>query len=593
MDWKIGCEIERGRVAPRRTDGAHGDDVLINIHRSGLPSVSERAKMRNDKILRIILAISFFIGTTELASAQNLPTLKGKKVVAVVNEEPITLDEFNRELGILHQGRVGEKKVGEEKTLELLNRLIIGRLIVQEARRMGLDELKELKERVDVFSTVTLRDELIERQVKNIKPDEKEVERLYRESIKEWKIKSILFEKEEDAKAMEDVLKGGKDFDEILKRFLADKKGKGSQEGNYLKDKELLPEIAAAVSKMKIGSTSSVIRIKSGFTIFKLEGIRFPEDPEAKTRARAEALRQKQKEALAKYEKALKTKYVKVNDPIFKSLDFESKEPGFEKLMKDKRVLAEIKGEKPITVGEMTGYMRQQLYHGVERAVEAKRLNKRKSQVLDEILHKRILRKEALRLGIDKTESYKNNVKEYENSLIFGAFVQKAVAPDVKLKEEELKANYEEHIKDYTYPEMMKIVSLVFGKRDDAERAVVNLRKGADFQWIKENAEGQVDQNTKGVLIFDGRLLTVKDLPEGVSKAVTGAKTGDFRLYESPENHYYIFCVQEVIPSKPQPYAEVKEKIAKKIYNEKLTKTVEEYAGKLKALSDVKIYLKN
>jgi hypothetical protein len=229
----------------------------------------------------------------------------------------------------------------------------------------------------------------------------------------------------------------------------------------------------------------------------------------------------------------------------------------------------------------------------VERAVESKRLNKRINQSLDQMIEKRVLRKEALHLGIDRTEDYKNKVKEYENSLIFGAFVQRAIAPDVKLKEEELKANYDEHIKEYTYPEMMKMVSLVFGKRDDAERAVLNLRKGADFQWMKENAEGQIGQNTKGVLNFDGSLLTTKDLPKGVQKAVNGAKSGDFRLYESPENHYYVLYVQEVIPSRPQPYPEAREKIAKKIYNEKLTKALEEYGSKLRAVSDVKIYLKN
>ncbi len=41
-------------------------------------------------------------------------------------------------------------------------------------------------------------------------------------------------------------------------------------------------------------------------------------------------------------------------------------------------------------------------------------------------------------------------------------------------------------------------------------------------RWIK---------NTKGVLNFDGNLLTTKDLPEDVRKAVSGAKSGDFRLY--------------------------------------------------------------
>jgi len=535
--------------------------------------------------------IGFLVGIIGIVFGQDLPTIKGKKTVATVNGEPITLDEFDQELATIHQGMGGEQKTEKEKISGLLKRLINTRLIIQEARRIGLDEL--VKERVDVFSRVTLRDELIERQVKNIKPDEKEVDRLYRESIKEWKIKSILFEKEEDAKAMEDALKRGKDFDETLKRFLADKKGKGNEEGSYLKDKELLPEIAEAVSKMKIGSTSSVVKIKTGFVIFKLEDVRFPDDLKVKEQVRVGILQQKQKEAFANYEKALRAKSAKVNDQLLKSLDFESKEQGFEKLLKDKRVVAEIKGEKPITVSELAEYMKQQLYHGVERAVESKRLDKRKNRSLEEMLEKRILRKEALRLGIDKTEAYKNKVKEYENSLIFGAFIQKAVAPDVKLKEDELKANYDEHIKEYTYPEMMKMVSLVFGKREDAERALVNLRKGADFRWVKENAEGQVDQNKKGILVFDGRLLTAKDLPGGVSKVVAGAKTGDFRLYESPENHYYVLYVQEVIPSKPQPYPEAREKIAKKIYNEKLTKAVEEYAEKLRALSDVKIYLKD
>jgi parvulin-like peptidyl-prolyl isomerase len=542
--------------------------------------------------LRIIILIFLFIGAAGFVSDKDLPIMNGKRTVATVNNEPITLDEFNQELATLPRERGGDQKAEKEKTSGLLKRLINTRLVIQEARRMGLDELKELKERVDVFARQTLRDELIERQVKNIKPDEKEVERLYREAIKEWKIKSILFEKEEDAKAMEDALKGGKGFDETLKKSLSDKKGKGSEEGNFLKEKELLPEIAEAASKMKIGSTSSVVKIKTGFVIFKLEDVRFPEDPMVKEQVRMELLRQKQKEAFAKNEKALKAKSVKVNDPLLKSIDFEFKEQGFEKLLKDKRAVAEIKGEKPITVGEFAEYMKQQLYHGVERAVESKRLNKRKDQVLEEMLEKRVLRKEALRLGIDKTEGYKNKVKEYENSLIFGAFVQKAVVPDVKLNEEELKTYYDQHIKEFTYPEMMKIKSLVFSKREDAEKAIVNLRQGTDFQWLKTNAEGQVDKNMKGVLDFEGNLLTTKDLPDLVQKAVSGVKSGDFRLLANPENHFYVLSIQEVIPPRPQPYPEVREQIAKKIYNEKLTKSVEEYAEKLRALSDVKIYLK-
>ena len=544
-------------------------------------------------IMRIALAVLLLAGTIGFASNKALPVVEGKKTVATINGEPITLEEFNQELSMLSEGTGGNEKVTKEKRIELLKRLINTRLIIQEARRMGLDELKELKERVDVFSKVALRDELMERQIKNIKPDENEVEKIYRESIKELKVKSISFEKEEDARRMEGAVREGKDFDETLKNFVEDKKGKASEEGDYLKYKSLLPEIAGAVSKMKIGSISPVIRIRSGFVIFKLEDIRFPDDPLVKERVRLEVLGRKQKEAFEKYDRTLRTKYAKVNEVLLESLDFESKDPGFEKLLKDKRVLAEIKGEKPITVGDLADTMRQQLFHGVERAVEAKKLNKRKNEILEEMLHKRVLRKEALRLGVDKTEAYKNKVREYENSLVFGAFIQKAVVPDVKLQEEELKAHYGQHIKDYTYPEMMKMSNLVFEKRESAEKAIVALKKGTDFRWVKVNAEGQLDRNARGILDLDGRLLITRDLPEELRKAISGAKPGDFRLYQNPENYFYVVYIQEVVPSRPQPYEEAREKVAQKVYDDRLKRAVEDYADQLRAVSDVKVYLQD
>ncbi len=411
--------------------------------------------------------------------------------------------------------------------------------------------------------------------------------------MKEWKIKSVLFEKEDAAKKMEEEIKEGKSFDEVAQKVVSDGTAKGGAESTYMGRKELLPGVAEAVSKMSVGSVSSIIPVGSGFAILKVEDTRYPENPEAKEIAKRQALTLKKRGVLKNYNNALIKKYVKLNKKVLDEIDFEAKEPGFQELLEDKRVIAEIQGENPITVGDLTDGVRQQLYHGVERAIESKRLNERKTSVLDEMLYKRVFRKEALRLGIDKTKVYKNRVKEYENSVIFGAFIQKAVRPDIKLKEEELKAYYNDHVKEYTMPEMIKINSLVFAKREFAEKTLEKLRKGTDFQWLMENAEGQVDKsNSKDVLNFEGKFLTANDLPEGVRKSISGAKPGDFRLYESPEGYFYAVTIQDVIPAKPQPYAETREAIAKILYNEKLNKAVEEWAEKLRAVSDVKVYLK-
>jgi len=533
------------------------------------------------------------MGITGFVSDKNLPVIKGKKIVATVNDEPITLDEFNWEISSLETGKNGEKGVRKENHSELLKRLVNTKLIIQEGKRIGLNELPEVKNMVDVFSRVTLRELLAEKHLRNIKADEKEVDRNYKELVKEWKIKSVIFEKEDSAKKMEEEIKAGKNFDELISKVVTDGTAKGGEESNFLRRQDLLPQVAGAVSRMEAGSISPIIPVESGFVILKVEEIRYPESQMAKEQAKQEALKLKREKALRDYNDALIKKYVKIDKKILDAIDYEAKEPGFQKFLEDKRVIAEITGEKAITIGELTDYLRQQFYHGIERAIENKKLNERKEPTLEEILHKRVFRKEAFRLGINKTESYKNKVKEYENSVIFGAFVQKVIVPDIKLKEEEVRTYYDEHIKEYTFSEMMKIKSLIFAKRSDAETAIEKLRKGTDFQWLSANVEGQVDKNTKGLLAFEGKLITTKGLPEGVQGAISRAKSGDFRLYESSDGYFYVLAIQEVVPPKPQPFEDTKKIIAKIIFNNKLKKMVEDWAEKLRGLSNVKIYLKD
>ena len=545
--------------------------------------------MKRHYRVRAILIVFLFLGSVVFAAEQKLPVVKGKKVVAMINGERITLEEFNQENAFL---RMREKPTKEQND-ELLRRLINTRLVIQEAKRTGLYELAEIKKRVEVFSRVTLREELMERHIKDLKPDEKEVDKLYKEYVKEWKMSSVLFEKEEAAKEMEKAAKEGKDFQELVTKFTTDGKAKESEIGKYFKNSELLPELRSAITKMKIGEMSSIIRLKGGFVIFRLEEVRFPDNEEAKALARKETLKRQQEESLKKYNEMLKKKYVKVNQKIFESIDYNVKGPEFQKLLKDQRILAQITGEKPITVGELTDFLRQQLYHGVERALESQRLKRKKTAALEEMLGKRVLLKEALRLGIDKTERYQRKVKEHEDSLVFEAFVKKAIVPDIKMKQAEVEDYYNEHIKEYTYPEMIRINSLAFLKRGDAERAVEQLRKGTDLQWLKSNAEGQVEKTAEGLLDFEGKMLMTKELPEDVQKALSGVRGGDIRLYGSPNGYSYVLAVQEVVPSKPKPFEEARQEVAMKVFNERLKKAIEDFADKLRALSDVKIYLKD
>lgn len=516
-------------------------------------------------------------------------------VVAIINGEVITLEDLKSLATPTHEEVFTGKKKEEVDYSQLLKRLINVKLIVEEAKRIGLDELSEVKSLIDTYSRATLRDLFIDELGKNVVVTEEEIDQLYKEVTKQWKVKSILFDKEEDAQRFLEQIREGKDFDELLEKAVTEKIAKGSKEGRFMKTEDLHPPIKEALKKMEIGSVSPIIKVgaegKEGYTIVKLEEIGYPEDPEKRLKAKEAILASKRINAVKDYKITAYKRYVKINKKIFDSLDFDSKKFDLQKLLKDKRVVANIKGEKPITVATFVEAMRSKFFHGLERAIEGKRVNKKKQEVLEELIDKILFRKEAIKRGIDKTDKYRRMVNEYKDSVLFSFFVRRVIVPDIKINDDDIKAYYDEHINEYTYPEMIKIDKIVLNDKKSAEMAIDKLNKGADFKWVKSNVEGQVSNETEGLLPFQGRFLIRKDLSDDIAKVISGVKPGEARLYESPSGYYYVLYVQDIIPSTFQPIEEVRDMIYRRIYSQRLNKSIEEWSEKLREMADIQVFL--
>jgi parvulin-like peptidyl-prolyl isomerase len=522
----------------------------------------------------------------------DLPLAGGKPVLARINGEPLTLEEFERALAGLHTGMTDNTQRSLPHPSQLLDRLINAKLVLQEARNIGLDELPEVQRAERVFEEDTLREMLYGYHVRNIlKPDPKEVEKRYREAVKEVKAISVLFDKEEDARRMESSVKAGGNFEELAQKMITEKAAQGSVEGRYLKFSSLSPEVAKAVFLLKKGEVSPSIPIGKQFFLLKLEDIRYPQDKAAREQAENEALEVKRVTSLEKYTEELRKKYAKIDQKLIDSLDFDSAEPVFEKLRTDGRVLATVKGEKPVTVGNLATTLEKKFFHGAERAAGKKKINRMKDQVLEEILNKRVVLLEAKKQKLERTKYFKERAQENRNDVLFGAFVQKVIAPDVKVGDEELKEFYQAHIGEYTFPEMVRVDGLLFSDKKTADEAIEKVRKGADFQWLRANAEGQVDPAKGGNLLdFKAQLLDATTLPEGVRKAISGAAPGEYRLYADPGNAYYVLGLLERFPSKPMPFESVKGALEKKVFAEKLQRVLRDWEEKLRKASDVKIY---
>lgn len=541
-----------------------------------------------------LMAACLLLAAVGFAADTDLPLIEGERAVASVNGEPITLEEVNRMIGASHAERTGSKKAGKVDYSVFLERIVNMRLLVLEGRNMGLDQLPEVKDAVDKNAKKTLMTVLMERYLKDVAADEEDVRRIYGEMARQWRIKAVKIKNEADAKNVEAMIRGGESFEAAAKKAVEQGIAEGGEE-EYLSDKDLTPAIARLVSGMETGSTSPIVSLGNrGYIIFELLGTRLPETEDAKAMAaaRREALNQKRVRVGKAYYEELKKRYVKIDEKLFESLDYEAETPGLGKLLEDQRVLVEVAGEEPITVARFSKSLEDTFYHGMEIARDSKKLNKKKRTVLESVLQKRVLQKEARAQGIDKSRVYKDRIREYESSLIFGAFIQKVVTPEINVGGDDLKKHYQENSREFMTPEMMRIKSLVFEKKGDAVEAVEKLAKGTDFNWLSSHADGQVDKNTKGLLKLEGELLILTSLPEDLQKIVAGAKPGDFRLYSRPEGHYALY-VYHVVAPQLRPFEDVRDDIAKEVFNEKVKNAIAAWSARLKEYYPVTIYRKD
>ncbi|KPK28213.1 MAG: hypothetical protein AMJ61_03175 [Desulfobacterales bacterium SG8_35_2] len=513
-----------------------------------------------------------------------------KTPVALVNDEPITLDELARGLGQMTETET--KQQGENAAVyeDALQRLVNTRLIIQEAKNIGLGETSAIQNEIEDFKLTTLRQDLIYKHLEGLEPDPADVENVYQQISREVQLYAITFESGPEAQKFLDEVKDS-GFDQLAERYIEEGKAKGKRDEQYVKIKDLRSQIAQKVYSMNIGDVSNVFRTDDGFLLFQLTDSRFVEDEAVKQEAYKIVYDSFRKQKAMEYGNILTEKYVIFDETLYEEIDFNK---NFEQLKNDTRILATVKGDEPvtITVADLAKNVDVSFFHGADKAQQLQMLNKKKDIAITNMLFKITAEREARFLGLDKTEEYVTKVQEFENSVLFREFMNKVILPDVKLTPEEVRSYYDAHIDEYSSPAMLRMNSLVFQNQEDAEIALGKLQKGADFKWVSANVSGFVPPDTKGVLPFDEKLLSLTSLPDDLQKTAGVAKKGDSLLYEAPEgNFYYVLLIEDVYPPEPEPFEKARNAAAKALFEMKRKQIVDDWLSKLAEFYAPQIFL--
>ncbi len=241
------------------------------MHRTGFAAASAVPRM-----CLVIIAV----GTLLLPLTGCTPPQAEERVVAFVNGKPITQTELDHEWADLPDATKAryEKEGGRQV---FLKELVDHELLLQAARREGLDQNDAIRDRVRRYKEKLLIDELLKDRMKTtVELTKEELDRYYEQHAGELltplkvRVSQMLLPNYPAAKDLETQVNRGGDFGKFAQRYSIDykTKAKGGDLGPYRKGL-VIPEVDDAIRQLKPGMVSAPIKTEAGYYLVMITAL--------------------------------------------------------------------------------------------------------------------------------------------------------------------------------------------------------------------------------------------------------------------------------------------------------------------------------
>jgi peptidyl-prolyl cis-trans isomerase C len=242
-----------------------------------------------------------------LATAQNIAIVNGKSVPKARADALIQQ--------VTRQAEASGQQVPPDLDKRVKDEVVMREIFVQEAEKRGLTASPEYKIQMETARQALLQRELLDdfRKKNPVTEAEQraEYEKFKGQSAggKEYRVRHILVEKEDDAKSLIAQIKGGASFEELAKKSSKDT-GSAAKGGDldWAAPASFVPEFSNAMTALAKGAmTETPVKSQFGWHILKLDDVRdaqFPPFEEVK----GQIVQHLEQQKLAKFRDDLRAK---------------------------------------------------------------------------------------------------------------------------------------------------------------------------------------------------------------------------------------------------------------------------------------------
>jgi parvulin-like peptidyl-prolyl isomerase len=514
------------------------------------------------------VVLTFLIGCASLHQKD--------RVLAVVDGDPITEGDIEYSLTVSHR-REDLSTARDLKLSDYVEKLVDDRLIIDEARRSGMEQLPEIKKAIEAFilreSVVRLHDEEI---AEKVSVTEKEIKDFYRENYEQVTLGLIEVTSEEVAAEIINQLQQGENFEEIAKTYSTHISRENA--GTVVYKKGMIPTyFMDAIALLQPGEFSDTINVLNKYYIVKLIGKEEAQWGEEfdKIRGRIETTvrKQKEKERSDEYLDYLRQKAsIKINEDLLAEIKLDGGTEERGKWAEDMRPLVEI-DNTILTAGDFVRIARPST-------------RRTKEDILKIWIDRKLVDLEALSRHYEREPRFKRMVYRYENQLLKDMFIKRVIIPQINITEETVKEYYENNQESFARPDLYNIQQITVKNSDDAEVIFENLQNGADFSWWAKTKSIDSAASKGG----NAGWLKKSALPAPVKEIIDTLQPGDLTPIIEMNSYYMIVRLKDKTIGKVKEYEEVRNAAYNAWFREKIKTIYDEYVITLKDDSEIVIY---
>lgn len=502
-------------------------------------------------------------------------------VLAHVNGEPVTVEQVEAAFNESHQGH-SAFLAGQGAVRELLEKVIDKQLLLQEAKRVELDQDPQIDHAVERLRAVRASEKFYRDKVTDaVKISDEAVAEAYKRSGDRFQARHILVESREAAEKALSRVKAGADFGEVaIEVSQANTASKGGYLG-VIRYGQLEPELEEKLWPLQTGEVSAPFETSEGWNLLyvveRKSAEELPPLEKVKTQLNGILTKRETKRLQDQLYRELESRWKpQLDEEILKSI-VAARNKGD---LKSDAAIVTI-GDDKIPIAQLLPRLDFEKMQKLANAVASRAVR----NMLDADILAILIRKEALAQGYGQRAEIEKEAEALRDRMATELLLDRVTFAKLEASDDDAKAYWQSHAEKFTEPAAVKLSVIFMTPESEANKVFAELKAGADFAVMaRKISEHRPSADLGGDLGWTskGRLQ-----PE-IEKVAFSLKAGELGMTPIQDG-YMIVRVDGTKPERLKPFTEAKEQAKELALQEKARATLKVWITKLREASVIEI----